>query len=117
MDTLALVDTGAVASLISFGLFQKINQAEIEEVTPYYRQFKSAGGHPLHVQGCYRIPFEIEVIHMRLAGFRDAATLRLVTKEKRVLCPFTWKIRTVSIFKSFKKKSTSYTLQIFTGYT
>ena len=59
VDTLALVDTGAVASLLSFGLFQKINQTEVEEVTPYYRQFKSAGGHPLQVQGCYRIPFEI----------------------------------------------------------
>ena len=42
VDTLALVDTGAVASLLSFGLFQKISRTEIEEVTPYYRQFKSA---------------------------------------------------------------------------
>ena len=47
---------------------------------------------------------------MRLAGFRDAATLCLVTKEKRVLWPFTWKIRTVSLFKSFKKKSLRATL-------
>ena len=59
VDTLALVDTGAVASLLSYGLFQRISRAEVEEVTPYYRQFKSAAGHPLQVQGCYRVPFEI----------------------------------------------------------
>ncbi len=59
MDTLALIDTGSVASLLSFELFQKINRAEIEEVEPYYRRFKSAGGHLLQVQGCYRVPFEI----------------------------------------------------------
>ena len=54
-NTLTLVDTGSVASLLAERVFRKISEVCTKEETTF-SSFVSAGGHPIEICGCFRIP-------------------------------------------------------------
>ena len=54
IDTLALVDTGSVASLLAERVYRKISDICIT-VKPTFKSFVSAGGHPIETCGCFKI--------------------------------------------------------------
>ena len=57
-NTLALVDTGSVASLLAERVFRKISEVCAKE-EPAFSSFVSAGGHPIEICGCFRIPIKL----------------------------------------------------------
>ena len=64
IGTLALVDTGSVASLLAERIFLKISSDCVRE-KPVFQSFVSAGGHPIESCGCFRIP-------VKLPGFQTS---------------------------------------------
>ena len=54
IDTLALVDTGSVASLLAERVYREISDICIT-VKPTFKSFVSAGGHPIETCGCFKI--------------------------------------------------------------
>ena len=57
-NTLTLVDTGSVASLLAERVFRKISEVCTKEETTF-SSFVSAGGHPIEICGCFRTPIKL----------------------------------------------------------